>query len=141
TTKEREEEGRTKGFSGVFEANLMRAEAKMDALRNPDPNASFSYARGPDGEILMEDLDEVPESKEEGTSRWRWEMEMRFLRGADDDFDYESVDKDENLDEYNWNDREEKYYDEEEPEWDVETDEHGNQRRVELKGETGIQDF
>ena len=42
--------------------------------------------------------DEVPKSKEEGWARWKFEMEMRFVRGEDADFDYKTVDEDESLD-------------------------------------------
>lgn len=138
---EREKEGREKGFSGIFQADLMRGEARLETLNRSHAADIFSCTRGPDGEILVEERDDIPETKEEGFSRWKWEMEMRFIRGEDDDFDYATIDHNEELDEYNWNDREEKYYDEEEPGWVTETDEHGNSMERELKGETGIQDF
>jgi hypothetical protein len=103
----------------------------MDALAHPDPNALLSYTRGPDGEILAEDRDEIPASKEEGEKLWRWEMGLRFLRGDDPDFEYGAVDCDEELDD--WSEAQEKYFDEEEPEWvDAER---------QLEGETGVQDF
>ena len=92
TASEREAEGRKKGYSGILEADLYRSEAKLDALRHPDPNAIFTYKRGPDGEVLAEDRDEVPVNKEDGLARWKWEMEARFLRGGDEDFDYNAVD-------------------------------------------------
>jgi hypothetical protein len=139
TAAEREAEGRRKGFSGVLEADLRRSEAKMDALRdeNPNPNAVlFTYVRGPNGEIVAEVEDEVPRSKEEGWARWKFEMEMRFVRGEDVDFDYKAVDEDER-----WDDWEEErrrdldgYLDGEEPSWLVCEGET-------LKGETGVQDF
>ncbi|EEH32982.1 hypothetical protein PAAG_04035 [Paracoccidioides lutzii Pb01] len=138
TATEREEEGRAKGYSGVLEADLMRSEAKMEALAHPDPNATITYVRGPNGEILAEDQDEIPENKEEGAERWRWEMELRFLRGADHEFDYSVVDQNEEYDD--WNEAQERYFDEEEPEFILEKDEEGD-RKEELKGETGIQDF
>src|ERR1700760_3686559 len=46
TAAEREDEGRRKGFSGVLHADLIRSEAKLDALMNPSSNAMFSYKRG-----------------------------------------------------------------------------------------------
>ncbi|PGH05943.1 hypothetical protein AJ80_08255 [Polytolypa hystricis UAMH7299] len=138
TPAEREEEGRTKGFSGVLEADLIRSEAKVEALAHPDPNAMFTYTRGPNGEILTEDQDEIPTSKEEGAEQWRWEMEMRFLRGADHDFDYTTVDENDEYDD--WNEAQEQYFEEEEPEWMVEKAENGSMAQK-LQGETGIQDF
>jgi hypothetical protein len=136
TPAEREAEGRAKGYSGVLEADLRRSEAKLEALANPDPNATFAYKRGPHGEILAEEDDEIPTTKEEGLKLWKYEMEMRFLRGNDADFDYESVDKNEAYDDLTEidRDRQDKYFDEEEPSWDLENGK-------ESQGETGIQDF
>jgi hypothetical protein len=115
---------------------MLRSEAKMDALNHPDPHAMFTYARGPNGEILAEDRDEIPGSKEEGEKAWRWEMTMRFLRGEDSDFDYTVVDENEELDDLQ--EEQERYFDDEEPEWMVEGD---GDVRARLQGETGIQDF
>jgi hypothetical protein len=103
----------------------------------------FTYKRGPSGEILAEDRDEVPANKEEGRARWRWEMETRFLRGGDDEFDYEGVDNNPEYDDRATEERdaEDNYFDAEEPEF-VE-DGHGDTRKKsrDLQGETGIQDF
>jgi hypothetical protein len=133
---EREAEGRAKGYSGVLEADLMRSEAKLDALTNPDPNAMFSYKRGADGQIVAEEKDEVPPTREEGLQRWRYEMEMRFLRGDDIDFDYPSVDESEKYDDLTEEERERQddYFKEEQPTWVLENGQ-------EPQGETGIQDF
>ncbi|KAI1922763.1 hypothetical protein LOZ58_001992 [Ophidiomyces ophidiicola] len=136
TAGEREEEGRAKGYSGALEADLMRAELKMEALAHPDPNATITYTRGPQGEILAEEDDEIPATRQEGEERWRTEMELRFLRGADPDFDYAAVDECEDYDDLS--EEQDKYFDDEEPEWLVEKGEDG---QVELRGETGVQDF
>ncbi|OJJ82993.1 uncharacterized protein ASPGLDRAFT_128798 [Aspergillus glaucus CBS 516.65] len=138
STAEREAEGRTKGFSGILQADLLRSEAKMDALAHPDPHAMFSYKRGPSGEILAEDRDEIPSSKEEGEKQWCWEMTMRFLKGENRDFDYATVDENDEYDD--WNEAQEQYFDNEEPEWAIE-DENGGDIDSRLQGETGIQDF
>ncbi|RAL06074.1 uncharacterized protein BO80DRAFT_395478 [Aspergillus ibericus CBS 121593] len=138
TPAEREAEGRAKGFSGVLQADLCRSEAKFEALSHPDPHAMFSYTRGPNGEILAEDRDEIPPNKEEGEKSWRWEMTLRFLRGEDDDFDYTTVD---NNDEYDdWTVEQDKYFDDEEPEWLVDGADEGD-IKSHLQGETGVQDF
>lgn len=123
----------------MLEADLLRSEAKIEALAHPDPNATFSYRRGPQGEVLAEEKDEIPVDKEEGQKRWRWEMEMRFLRGGDDDFEYEDVDESEKYDDRGEEEREaeEKYFAEEKPEWVTEDD----QKATSLQGETGIQDY
>jgi hypothetical protein len=138
TPAEREAEGRAKGYSGVLEADLERAEAKMEALAHPNPNATFTYTRGASGEILAEDQDEIPATKEEGAERWRWEMEMRFLRGADEEFDYTIVDENEEYDD--WNEEQERYFEDEEPEWRIEPDKEDYPNSG-PQGETGIQDF
>jgi hypothetical protein len=136
TAAEREADGRAKGFSGVLQADLYRSEAKIAALANPDPHATFTYTRGPRGEILEESEEERPRSKEEGWGRWTWEMEMRFVRGGDDDFDYGQVDNNPEFDDHLEEDRValEQWLQGEEPEW-VREDSKSPQ------GETGIQDF
>lgn len=138
TPQEREAQGREKGFSGVLQADMQRSEAKMDALANPDPNAMLSYTRGPDGEILAEDRDDIPASKEDGEKAWQWEMGLRFMRGDDDDFDYKAVDENDEYDD--WTEEQDKYFEDEEPEWVV-GDAHGDDAQSRLQGETGVQDF
>jgi hypothetical protein len=137
TAAEREAEGKAKGYSGVLEADLVRSEAKLEALANPDPNATYSYKRGPSGEIFAEERDEIPPTKEEGRQRWRFEMEMRFLRGGDTDFDYTSVDENEEYDDLTEEERarQDDYFREEEPTWVLDNG------QLEPQGETGIQDF
>ena len=141
TTSEREAEGRAKGYSGILEADLMRSEAKIEALAHPEANAMFSYKRGENGEILAEEKDEVPMTKEEGQKRWMWEMELRFLRGDDQDFEYVTVDESDQWDDWDAENRErlEEWLAAEEPEWVAKDGSKGAE--MELKGETGIQDF
>ena len=138
TPQEREAQGRAKGFSGVLETDLMRSEAKVDALANPDPNAMLSYTRGRDGEILAEDRDDIPANKEEGEKAWQWEMGLRFMRGDDPDFDYKTVDENEEYDDLS--EELDEYFENEEPEWMV-GDSRGEDAREKLQGETGVQDF
>lgn len=138
TTQEREAEGRAKGFSGVLETDLLRSEAKIDAISHPDPNAMMSYTRGLDGEILAEDRDEIPPNKEEGERLWRWEMGLRFMQGNDSDFDYKTVDQNDDYDDHT--DEQDQYFEDEEPEWVVDGT-RGDDARPNLQGETGIQDF
>jgi hypothetical protein len=103
----------------------------------------FTYRRGPDGEILAEDRDEVPACKEEGMARWRWEMQARFLRGDDDDFDYTKVDDNAEYDNRTLEDQdaEDKYFDQETPEFVSGEDAVRRSESKELTGETGVQDF
>jgi Coiled-coil domain containing protein (DUF2052) len=115
----------------------------MEALRKPDPNSVFSYRRGPDGEILAEDKDEVPANKEEGYARWHWEMEARFVRGGDDDFEYKSVDDNDEYDDHalETQEAEDRYFDDEEPQFVFGVDGVKRTKSKELQGQTGIQDF
>ena len=74
----------------------------------------------------------------EGRKRWEDFVRERFVRGRDEDFDYAAVDNDESYDILERADQEDRWFDEEEPEWADEGDE-----KVErpLEGETGVQDF
>ncbi|KAG0650075.1 Coiled-coil domain-containing 97 [Hyphodiscus hymeniophilus] len=140
---EREADGRSKGYSGVLEADLYRSEAKIAALKGENEGGEpvvsssdiVSYIRGENGEVLPEDPDEVPLSKEDGLERWNFEMTLKFLRGEDQDFDYKAVDEDGELDEIESKEEEERWFDDEEPEW---VEEEGVET---VGGETGIQDF
>jgi hypothetical protein len=132
---ERENEGRKKGYSGILEADILRSEAKMDALAHPDSNVSITYKRGVDGEIVAEDMYEAPSSKEEAYEIWRKQMEWRFLKGGDVDFEYSAVDDNEEYDDRTLEQREEEehYFDAETPTFESEA--------KELQGETGVQDY
>ncbi|KAL9002407.1 MAG: hypothetical protein Q9188_004655 [Gyalolechia gomerana] len=137
TATEREAEGKKKGYSGVLEADLWRSEAKFDALSEDGKmGQEMRYRRDVNGEIVAEDRDEVPGSKEEGQKRWRKQMELRFLRGEDGDFDYGGVDQREEYDGVEEErDREEEWFEGEEE--SVGPDGKGGN----LEGETGVQDF
>ena len=115
----------------------------MVALNSPDKNALFTYKRGADGEIVAEDKDDIPVDQEEGLKRWRWEMEMRFIRGADSDFDYSTVDENDEYDDRAAEDleAEERYFGAETPEFVMGEDGVPRSEGKELEGETGIQDF
>jgi len=94
-----------------------------------------TYVRGQDGEVLPEDPDEVPKSKEEGFERWKFEMTLKFLKGEDQDFNYKDIDESEEWDVLEMSEEEEKWFDEEEPAW---VEDNGVEK---ASGETGIQDF
>ncbi len=105
------------------------------------------YKRSSTGEIVAEEKDEVPLSKEEGTQRWRKDMELRFLNGDDAEFAYDTVDGNEDYDDRAVLEREEeeKWFEQEEPKWtslgeEDEVDDESGSKRLRL-GQTGIQDF
>ncbi|KFX96619.1 hypothetical protein O988_05239 [Pseudogymnoascus sp. VKM F-3808] len=131
STAEREADGRAKGYSGVLEADLYRSEAKLAALSGralsdegeggaekagPRLGEDLAYVPGPDGQVLPEDEDEIPQTKEEGMERWREAMTLRFLRGGDEDFEYGDVDGRDDWDVIEREDEEEHWFEEEEPE-------------------------
>lgn len=137
TARERETEGQRKGFSGQMSTDLWRAEAKKDALKHTDPKSLFVYSRGPQGQIVEEDKDEVPMTKEEGKAWWMDEMTQRFLSGADDDFDYKTVDGNDKYDDEKERDIQDAYFDSMESDFDSD----GEGKEKVLTGETGIQDY
>ena len=130
TAAEREAEGKRKGFSGQMATDLWRAEAKKDAL--------FTYNRGPQGQIVEEDKDDIPMTKEEGRAWWVDEMTQRFLGGADEDFEYSKVDGNVKYDPPEQErDLQDAWF--ESMESDFDSDGEGKEKV--LTGETGIQDY
>ena len=125
----------------MLEADLWRSEAKVEALANPSNTSSMTYKRGEDGEIIAEEKEEVPKDKAEGLNRWRKQMELMFLRGDDQDFDYSAVDQSEEYDDRGLEEREleEDWFEEQEPEWIRDGD--GPHQTVTPIGQTGVQDF
>jgi hypothetical protein len=138
TATEREAEGRRKGASVQIATDLSRAEARKDALALPDPYSLFIYNRGPDGQILEEEKDDVPMTKEEGHAWWVDEMTQRFLRGGDDDFEYKNVDGNTKYDHPDQErDIQDAWFDSMESDFDSD----GEGKEKVLTGETGIQDY
>ena len=101
------------------------------------------YRRNASGEIVAEEKDEVPQSKEEGLQRWRMEMELMFLRGDDPEFDYTAVDTNDVYDHLGVEEQEdeERYFDEEEPAWIETSTRTDDEHEPCLNGQTGVQDF
>jgi hypothetical protein len=152
---EREREGKSKGYSGVLEADLWRGEARLDALARQHPDGIRDPAEGIstaertgeatviDGEVVSSrrwdgvdaegtDEEEV-KSKEQGEKLWQAVMRRRFLAGQDGDFDYGPVDANEALDVTEERERADAWFEDEEPAW---TEGEGGR-----EGETGVQDF
>lgn len=102
----------------------------------------------------VEDLPPPPKTKAQGHEQWEAFLRERFVRGEDEDFEYERVDLDEEFDVLERTEREEAWFDEESPEWvgedgeaegdgDGDRDMRDREKPVErfLVGETGVQDF
>lgn len=164
----------------------MRGEDRLDRVasslagdrpKRPQPSSSSSTSRGAlpptTGDrrgsagalaaanfTIDADLAESgPSTKEEGRAAWEAFLRERFVRGGDDDFDYGPVDGDEGLDELEFRDREEEWFDGEEPEWasdgsdgstgedatggglDGEVGRRKGPRERVLVGQTGVQDY
>lgn len=168
---EREAEGRSRGWGKTLESSLMRGEARLERIASSYTGdripASGSSSRASNGigrdstnfGIDVDLVDDKPATKEEGRAAWDEFLRERFVRGGDEDFDYSKVDGDEDLDVLENMDKEEAYFDGEEPEWaddseedEEETEVHGDQdpeqgdgprrkRERVLLGETGVQDY
>jgi hypothetical protein len=122
TTAEREAQGRARGWSGVLEADLTRAEAKVAALAESDNGVSVeARAETASGEVVS--------TKEEGEQLWRETMTLRFLEGRDPDVDYGTIDESEE-----WDDRETERREAEEVWFDAETPSA-------VTSDTGVQDY
>jgi len=108
----------------------------MDALANPDPTVTLAFKRGPDGAIIEEDINEIPETRDEGREMWREHMAARFVQGRDTDFDYEQVDANDEYDDRALQEEaaEERYFAAESP------DNVLDEQRP-LEGESGVQDY
>ena len=124
----------------MLEADLWRSEAKIGTFANPE--RSMKYNRDASGSIVAEEKDEVPKTKNEGIQKWRKEMELMFLTGADPEFDYKEVDGSEEYDDRTVQEREEeeRWFEKEEPSWVEESGQDAG-RTEGLTGQTGVQDY
>ncbi|KAG0637338.1 coiled-coil domain-containing protein-domain-containing protein [Tuber brumale] len=124
TPSEREAEGRSKGWSGILEADITRSEAKVEALRENPQETLESRAETNQGQTVS--------SKEEAEQVWRETMTLRFLEGRDEEVDYAAIDGNEEYDDYRQieRDAQDAYFDAESPSVEGST-----------TGDTGIQDF
>jgi Coiled-coil domain containing protein (DUF2052) len=124
TPAEREAEGRSKGWSGILEADLSRSEAKIEALRENPQGTLDTRAETSQGETVK--------TREEAEQVWRETMMLRFLEGRDEDVDYATIDDNEEYDDYKQieRDAQDAYFDAESPSMEEGT-----------STDTGIQDF
>jgi hypothetical protein len=123
TPSEREEQGRSRGWSGVLEADLTRAEAKVAAVAEAHSSSVSLEARA---EMAS---GEAVSTRAEGEELWRETMTLRFLEGRDTDADYSAIDESEE-----WDDLETERREEEEKWFDAETPSH-------VMGDTGVLDY
>ncbi|KAB5559830.1 coiled-coil domain-containing protein [Coniochaeta sp. 2T2.1] len=171
TPAEREADGKAKGYGRVLEGSLLRGEARLAKLTESTvgaegengtsgpTEASSSTSSATTNPTLRERialeadivaLSTPPSNKEEATDRWQEFLRARFVRGGDEDFDYEKVDESEDYDTLARQDEEDAWFEDEDPDW-VSTDDDEDRRDAEdrnrsrpervLQGQTGIQDY
>ncbi|KAK4177545.1 coiled-coil domain-containing protein-domain-containing protein [Triangularia setosa] len=149
TPSEREADSRQKGYARVLEGSLLRGEerlAKLSSSSTQPPNDGKEVeVAGTSFTSFTAELLPPPKTKEEGLERWRQFLEDRFIRGEDEDFEYENVDGRDEFDELERREREEEWIEGEEPGWVGGSDGDDDEEVVEvervLKGETGVQDY
>ncbi|KND87942.1 hypothetical protein TOPH_07354 [Tolypocladium ophioglossoides CBS 100239] len=135
TAAERQDEGKAKGFGRTLEADLARGEQRLSSL---DSNgADDGHAPGLPAEGIDDPWDSAASGKEHGGELWHEFLKERFIRGGDDEFDYEEVDDNEELDVLARREAEDEWFEDEEPSWAAEGDADVRVRQ----GETGVQDF
>ncbi|OTB01847.1 hypothetical protein M426DRAFT_323197 [Hypoxylon sp. CI-4A] len=115
------------------------------------PNSAFngsgnenSNGNGGVNELSNKNIPRKPETREEGRERWDDFLRRRFVLGRDDDFDYRTVDENDDLDALERREQEDAWFDDEDPDWASDSaEDQGGGARLErmLEGETGIQDF
>ena len=130
---EREADGRKKGYSGVLETDLLRADAKAQAIA-----ASRNNARDLEDRTLnisdcevdnVENLD-----KAQALDVFKKILRSRFMEGNDEDFDYSLIDHNPLYDDKSMiKDQEDQWFDDEDP--------TASSQNPNLRGQTGIQDF
>jgi hypothetical protein len=135
TPAEREAARKDTSFSDKLTASLLRSEAKVHELQHPNRDNPLVYSQGTEGSIIgiEEDIEDRAQSKDDGWKKWKEEMGLRFMWGKDDDFDYATVDENDDFDDQAEEDRQslEEYLQ------DVGADFNGEG----LEGETGVQDY
>jgi hypothetical protein len=91
---------------------------------------------------LTTELTTPPQTRDQGRAQWQEFLRDRVIRGGDEDFDYAVVDDDDEYDVLERVEREEAWFEAEDPGWvDGGSEGEGRGRGRVLRGETGVQDF
>ncbi|KAL9058024.1 MAG: hypothetical protein Q9162_002016 [Coniocarpon cinnabarinum] len=136
STQERDEVAKKLHTSSILEASLLRAETRITSVQT---DVRTEYNTQNEFASLMEvegepDVTE-PKTKDEAWAIWVRVMSRRFIEGRDEQFDYNQVDEDADLD-YGLDEQrvaDDTYFDAEDAAWEVSNDE--------IQGQTGVQDF
>ncbi|KAK4092179.1 hypothetical protein Purlil1_3432 [Purpureocillium lilacinum] len=151
TDAERQTETQEKGFGRILEADLARGEQRVAAAAASDPSAEatnagssaqlsngangHSHVRTADASTGIDNpWDAEAEDRADGRELWRLFLQERFIRGRDEEFDYDAVDGDWDLDVTARREAQDEWFEDEEPTWA-----EGEERA--RTGETGVQDF
>jgi hypothetical protein len=147
----------------VLEGSLLRGEARLAQISPADDaQAGASTRLGPDPDltsprqVTAAEADNVavlppPSDRKEAAERWQEFLRNRFVRGGDEEFEYGTVDGNEEYDVLERREEEEAWFEDEDPDWaslaeedDRDTpheEEKGPEPERMLQGETGIQDY
>lgn len=136
---ERAAEKKSKGYGRTLEADLLRGEARMASIA---PQGSrIEEEETPTAKVISgldNSWDQEVEDKVEALELWQIFLAERFIQGEDEDFDYATVDDNEDYDVVARRDAEDAWFDDEEPGWVESASEADKPVR---QGETGVQDF
>ena len=94
-----------------------------DSRETPTGEESFSSVLSAEPEVGGLPPPPPPQTRDEGRARWEAFLRDRFIRGGDEDFDYSRVEGDDELDVLKLEEREEAWFDEEDPAWVGDDDE------------------
>jgi coiled-coil protein DUF2052 len=139
---EREAEGKAKGYSRILEGDLLRGEAKLQALSSQTASENGRDGGAPPSHTNWVGIEDgaPPKDQAEGRELWHEFLRERFIMGGDVDFDYGPVDANEDLDTIEKQDAEDAWFEDEDPSWAGHDDDSSPCERT-IEGETGIQDF
>lgn len=117
-------------------SNVPEPDTRTDSAATepgPEPGTTFS--------ALDAELGPPARTRAEGRAQWEAFLRDRFIRGEDDDFEYARVDDDDEYDVLERREREEAWFDAEDPGWVASDSTADSGEEKVLKGETGVQDF
>lgn len=135
TPDERAAEAKSKGYGRTLEADLLRGETRLAELPGSQRGPETTQAANSD---FAKDWNRQASDKSDGLELWHIFLTDRFVHGNDDDFDYSTVDSNDDYDSLARRDAEDAWFDAEEPSLVEDLTETPISPR---HGDTGVQDF
>lgn len=132
---ERSADVKAKGYGRTLEADLLRGETRLAEL--PGSQRAQAPTQSADQDF-GQDWARPATGKADGLNLWHIFLTHRFVHGRDDDFDYSTVDVNDEYDALARGDAEDAWFDDEEPSLIHDDAELSQSPR---HGDTGIQDF